>query len=326
MSLPEPPLLEVAHLSKVFRGPGGAVTAVDDVAFVVRRGRSLAIVGESGSGKTTVARMLVGLETPTQGTIRFAGTDRSTPSKSTRERAIRAREVQIVFQDPHGSLDPRQRVGSALEEIVQLHRPRSETELAGAADPGLRVRELLEQVGLGETEAAALPHQLSGGQRQRVAIARALAARPGVIVLDEPVSALDVSIQAQILRLLDAVRRDTGMSYVVISHDLAVVRQLAEEILVMYRGYVVERGPAAAILETPQHPYTKLLIDSVPRPGWQSTRRVVSPPLEGCVFRNRCPFAHDRCDVQPPPILVGSVEARCWLAMDSEDTPSKGDL
>jgi oligopeptide/dipeptide ABC transporter ATP-binding protein len=311
MSPPDPPLLEVERLSKVFRGAGGAVAAVDDVGFTVDAGRSLAIVGESGSGKTTVARMLVGLETPTRGTIRFAGSDRSTPARSTHERARRAREMQIVFQDPHGSLDPRQRVRSSLEEIVRLHR-----RSAATAELEVRVDDLLEQVGLGEAEAEAVPGQLSGGQRQRVAIARALAATPAVIILDEPVSALDVSIQAQVLRVLDAVRRDRGVSYVVISHDLAVVRQLAEEILVMYRGYVVERGPASAILTTPQHPYTRLLIDSVPRPGWQSARRTVSPPLDGCVFRARCPFAHDRCTVMPPPIATGSVEARCWLAAD----------
>jgi len=257
------PILQVEGLRKEF----GELVAVDDVAFAVREGGSLAIVGESGSGKTTIAKMIVGLERPTAGSLRACGHDRSSPARSTAERKRRGREVQIVFQDPYTSLDPRQTVERALDEVLRLHHG-WEVERRRA-----RVLELGELVGLDARQIRALPRSLSGGQRQRVAIARALAAEPRVLILDESVAALDVSIQAQVLNLLADIRDETGISYVLISHDLAVVRQLAQETVVMWRGRVVERGPTARVLDDPQDDYTRRLRASVPRPGWKPQRR-----------------------------------------------------
>jgi oligopeptide transport system ATP-binding protein len=256
-------VLEADGLRKEF----GELVAVDDVSLRVRQAGALAIVGESGSGKTTIAKMIVGLERPTAGTIRACGRDRSTPARSTPERRRRGREVQIVFQDPYTSLDPRQTVERTLDEVLRLH-----TDL-DAEGRRARVRELGELVGLDARQVRALPRALSGGQRQRVAIARALAASPRVLILDESVAALDVSIQAQVLNLLADIRDETGISYVLISHDLAVVRQLAEETIVMWRGKVVERGPTPQVLDDPSDDYTKRLRASVPRPGWRPTRR-----------------------------------------------------
>ncbi len=254
-------VLEAAGLRKEY----GDVVAVDAVDLAVREGGSLAIVGESGSGKTTVAKMLVGLTAPTAGTIAACGHDRSTPARSARERRRRGSEVQIVFQDPYSSLDPRQTAEQAIAEVLRLHQR--------TADRAPRVRELCDLVGLDERQSRALPRALSGGQRQRIAIARALAAEPRVVILDESVAALDVSIQAQILNLLADIRERTGVSYILISHDLAVVRQITDEAIVMYRGQVVERGPTAQVLDAPQDDYTKRLRASVPRPGWKPQRR-----------------------------------------------------
>jgi ABC-type glutathione transport system ATPase component len=261
--MPDAPVLEAQGLCKVF----GSHVAVDDVSFGVEAGRSLAIVGESGSGKTTVARMLVGLERPTSGTITACGRDRSTPARTTRERRSRGREVQIVFQDPYSSLDPRQSVGDAIDEILRLHGTGDRSERRA------RVGELAAFVGLDERQTRALPRALSGGQRQRVAIARALAAAPSVLILDESVAALDVSIQAQVLNLLQDIREATSVSYILISHDLAVVRQVTEDAIVMHRGRIVESGPTARVLDDPQEPYTRLLRASVPTAGWKPRRR-----------------------------------------------------
>jgi ABC-type glutathione transport system ATPase component len=257
-------MLEVSQLTKRF----GDFTAVDDVSFSVPAGESLAIVGESGSGKTTIARMIVGLERPTSGTITACGHDRSRPARSARDRRRRGGEVQIVFQDPYTSLDPRQ--SAAIDEVLRLHHGWP------AARRAERVAELISLVGLDERQGSSLPRALSGGQRQRVAIARALAASPRVLVLDESVAALDVSIQAQVLNLLADIRDSTGVSYILISHDLAVVRQLAEHAIVLWRGRVVERGATASVLDDPQHEYTRRLRASVPRPGWKPTRRSAS--------------------------------------------------
>jgi peptide/nickel transport system ATP-binding protein len=264
-------VLAATGLRKVF----GDVLAVDGVDLEVAPGGSLAIVGESGSGKTTVARMLVGLTAPTAGTITACGHDRSTPARSAKERRRRGGEVQIVFQDPYSSLDPRHSAEQAIDEVLRLHR-------AGASKDIRRRRtaELGELVGLDERQLRARPGALSGGQRQRVAIARALAAEPRVLILDESVAALDVSIQAQILNLLADIREETGVSYVLISHDLAVVRQITEEAIVMHRGRVVERGPTADVLDHPREAYTQLLRASVPRPGWKPTR-AARVPSEG---------------------------------------------
>jgi len=255
-------VLAVSGLRKEF----GSLVAVDDVSFAVPAGRSMAIVGESGSGKTTIARMIVGLERPTSGTITACGADRSRPARSGRDRRRRGGEVQIVFQDPYTSLDPRQTAADAIDEALRLHH-------AWAADRRqARVAELVDLVGLDARQARSLPRALSGGQRQRVAIARALAAEPRVLILDESVAALDVSIQAQVLNLLADIRDETAVSYVLISHDLAVVRQLTDHAMVMYRGRVVEQGPTGQLLDDPQAPYTRRLRASVPRPGWKPTR------------------------------------------------------
>jgi ABC-type glutathione transport system ATPase component len=257
------PVLSASGLVKDF----GSFRAVDDVSFHVAAGRSLAIVGESGSGKTTIARMIVGLERPTGGTITALGRDRSHPAHGASERRARGAEVQIVFQDPYTSLDPRQTVRSAIAEIVALHGGAPANARAG------RVDELLGLVGFDARQADALPRNLSGGQRQRAAIARALAAEPRVLILDESVAALDVSIQAQVLNLLMDIRDTTGVSYVLISHDLAVVRQLTDDAIVLRHGRVVEAGPTAEVLDHPSDPYTQLLRRSVPGPGWQIPTR-----------------------------------------------------
>ncbi|MFN8020572.1 MAG: ATP-binding cassette domain-containing protein [Acidimicrobiales bacterium] len=256
-------LLEVRSLRKEF-GPN---VAVDDVSFDIAPGGSLAIVGESGSGKTTIAKMIVGLLAPTSGTITACGHDRSNPARGARERRRRGSEVQIVFQDPYSSLDPRQSGEAAIDEVLALHRGGTKDERAR------RVRELGEVVGLDQRQLSALPRALSGGQRQRVAIARALAAEPRLLILDESVAALDVSIQAQVLNLLADVRARTGVSYLLISHDLAVVRQITDDVIVMHRGQVVERGRTREVLDAPQHEYTQLLRSSVPAPGWRPQRR-----------------------------------------------------
>jgi len=257
------PVLQAAGLRKEF----GKLVAVDDVSFDLPPGRSLAIVGESGSGKTTIARMIVGLERPTGGTITACGHDRSRPARSTRDRRRRGREVQIVFQDPYTSLDPRQTAEATIDEVLRLHH-------GWRADRRqVRTAELIDLVGLDTRQAQALPRSLSGGQRQRVAIARALAAQPAILILDESVAALDVSIQAQVLNLLADIRDETHVSYILISHDLAVVRQLTDEAIVLHRGKVVERGRTARVLDHPEHPYTQRLRASVPRPGWKPRRR-----------------------------------------------------
>lgn len=266
-------LLEVSGLRKEFaiQRPGAVrrepFVAVDDVSFAVAPGGALAIVGESGSGKSTTARMIVGLEAPTAGTIAVDGERWGFGRVSRRERLRRGRVVQMVFQDPYLSLDRRQSVRSCLAECLDLHFDLTRGEREA------RVQQLLDQVGLDDRQARALPRGLSGGQRQRVAIARALAAEPRLLILDEAVAALDVSIQAQVLNVLADIRAATGIAFLFISHDLAVVRQLCDEVLVMNAGRVIERGAVAAVLEAPQDVYTQQLIASVPRPGWKPRRR-----------------------------------------------------
>ncbi len=262
MTAHDPGALVVNGLRKRF----GDHTAVDDVSFRLPAGGSLGIVGESGCGKTTTARMLVGLAEPDAGTVRLDGRDRSARPRGRAERLARAREIQMVFQDPYLSLDPRVSVRACVEEVLRLHLP------LDAPARRRRVAELLDQVGLGEREATALPRRLSGGQRQRVAIARALAAQPRVLILDEAVAALDVSIQAQILELLANIRREEGIGFLFVSHDLAVVRHITDEVVVLKDGRVVESGPTATVLSDPQHAYTRLLLDSVPRRGWDPAR------------------------------------------------------
>lgn len=258
------PLIEVTGLCKSF----GSSTVVDDVTFSVRPGQSLAIVGESGSGKTTIARMLVGLEPADAGSIVACGNDRSRPATTLKERRRRGREVQMVFQDAYSSLDRRQTVEQAIGEVVRLHSPSDTASMRRS-----RVTELIDMVGLDKRAAGSVPGVLSGGQRQRVSIARALAADPKAIILDESVAALDVSIQAQVLNLLADIGEELGVSYLLISHDLAVVRQMTQDTLVLHRGTIVEEGPTGRVLDNPQHPYTQRLRASVPVPGWTPPRR-----------------------------------------------------
>ncbi|MFI5649157.1 ABC transporter ATP-binding protein [Kitasatospora sp. NPDC051705] len=255
-----PPALEVTGLRRTF----GTVRAVDDVSFTLAAGGSLGIVGESGSGKTTTARIVVGLEQADEGRVAVRGRARTGPVRGRAARLARAREVQMVFQDPYLSLDPRTSVEAVLRETLRLHFP--------GTDHGARITELLDQVGLGTRAADALPRQLSGGQRQRVAIARALAVQPAVMVLDEAVAALDVSVQAQVLNLLADIREQTGIGYLFITHDLGVVRCVTDEVIVMRHGRIVEAGRTAEVLDDPQHGYTRLLLESVPRPGWDPDR------------------------------------------------------
>lgn len=257
-----PDAVRTVELSKQFHRRGGSnVLAVNGVTLTVPAGGSVGIVGESGSGKTTTARMIVGLETPTSGSVEIFGRTRS-PRPGRAERKEFAKLVQMVFQDPYGSLDPSQSIGSALAEVLAFHGLRDRERIRA------RVVELLESVGIPSARTGARTSELSGGQRQRVAIARALAAEPKLLVLDEAVSALDVSIQAQILNLLTDLRARLGLAYLVISHDIAVVRHLAEDVLVMLGGSVIEAAPADDILSAPKHAYTRSLIDSIPRgPG-----------------------------------------------------------
>jgi oligopeptide transport system ATP-binding protein len=275
-------VVDVVDLRKVFqpasfrRGRREPVVAVAGVSFAVAAGESLAIVGESGSGKTTIARMLVGLETPTSGAIRILDRERRAGRLSASERRRRSREIQIVFQDPYSSLDPRQRVAACIAEVVKLHFP----DLGRGAREE-RVAHALARVGLSPRIGESYPRGMSGGQRQRVAIARALAAEPRILVLDESVASLDVSIQAQILNLLADIREAGGLSYILISHDLAVVRQVTDHAIVMHRGEVVERGPTDQILDRPSDPYTRRLLAAVPRPGWKPRASLSTPAQEG---------------------------------------------
>lgn len=256
-----PPVLEITGLRVSYsdrrRGAHGRFTAVDGVDLTLARGEAVGLVGESGSGKSTLARAVVGVVPVEAGEVRAGGEDLGLLRE--RDPRAAARRVQMVFQDAQGALDPRQRVGSALGEVLRLHDGSvgSEAEDAVAA--------LLARVGLEESHARRFPHQLSGGQRQRVGIARALAVEPDVLILDEPVSALDVSVQAQILTLLDGLRRDLDLSVLLIAHDLAVVRNVCHRVAVMYRGRLVETAPTDALFAAPTDPYTRALLDAVPR-------------------------------------------------------------
>ena len=298
-----------------FGRASGAVRAVDGVSFTVAAGCTFAIVGESGCGKSTVARLLLRLIEPDAGRIGLEGADLRAAGGAAL-RAVRGR-IQLVFQDPYGSLNPRMSAGDTLAEPLLLH-----TSL-GAAERAGRVAELLALVGLRADAARRYPHEFSGGQRQRLAIARALAAGPRVIVCDEPVSALDVSIQAQILNLLADLQRRFGLAYVFISHDLAVVRQIATDVGVMYLGRLVESGPAATVFGAPRHPYTQALLSAVPVPDPAARGREpaiggdppspLAPPA-GCAFHTRCPHADARCRAETPapePAPHGTAVA-CW--------------
>jgi len=275
----------------------GAVHAVDGVSLAVAEGEVLAIVGESGCGKSTLGRVMLRLIEPDSGSVRFAGEDLASLSPA----ALRARrrDMQIIFQDPFGSLDPRMTVAQAIAEPLRLHR------VVPRAEEAARVAELLRRVGLRPENAGRWPHEFSGGQRQRIAIARALASNPRLIIGDEPVSALDVSVQAQVINLLRDLIRDLRLTFVLVSHDLGVVGHVADRVAVMYLGRLVEEGPAEDVLGAPRHPYTRALVAAMP--GAQTK----TPPLEGdvpspiappsgCRFHTRCAFAAERCRAETP--------------------------
>jgi oligopeptide/dipeptide ABC transporter ATP-binding protein len=315
-------ILKVDDLTKDYpvRGTDRVVQAVKGVSFELKRGETLGIVGESGCGKSTTARMLVRLEEPTAGRILLE--DQDIAGASRRELRDVRRRIQMVFQDPYASLNPRQSVGRMLDEVLQVHR-------LAEGKPGrqARVRELLSMVGLPANYASRYPHEMSGGQRQRIGIARALAVEPEILILDEPVSALDVSVQAEVMNLLTGLRDRLGLSYVFISHDLGMVRHISDRIAVMYLGRVVEWGPWQAVSDEPLHPYTQALQAAVPiaDPAIEATRDVTpqrgeipdpaNPPL-GCDFSPRCPLVQEICRTTEPDLLEiqSSHLAACHVA------------
>ncbi len=320
-------LLEVTDLVKHYPVSGGmfgrevgVVRAVDGVSFTIRRGETLGLVGESGCGKTTTGRCILQLERPTSGSIRFEGQELTTLG-SEALRPVR-RRMQVIFQDPYSSLNPRMTVGQIVEEPLAVHKLAPD-----AAARSTRVRELLGQVGLLPQYGQRYPHELSGGQRQRVGIARALAMEPSLIICDEPVSALDVSIQAQIINLLEDLGRDLGLTYLFVAHDLSVVRHISDRVAVMYLGRIVEVADRQALYQTPLHPYTRALLSAVPIPDPEveaHRERVVlggevpSPlrPPPGCAFHPRCPIAVDDCHRSRPELreIQPGHRAACHLA------------
>ncbi len=321
------PLLEVRDLAKHYpvqgswwRSPSQFIRAVDGVSFTLHAGETLALVGESGCGKTTTGRAILRLIEPTRGSVRFDGQDLLALDREPLRRL--RRHMQIVFQDPFGSLNPRLTIGAAIREGLLVH------ELAQGAEADRRVAQLLEEVGLRAEHASRYPHEFSGGQRQRVGIARALAVAPKFIVCDEPVSALDVSVQAQVVNLLRDLQRDRGLAYLFIAHDLAVVSHMADRVAVMYLGRIVELAPRAALFAEPRMPYTQALLSAVPvpKPG-RAPRRIVlagdppSPanPPSGCVFHPRCqhPAKDARC-TRDVPVLAEKSPGH-WVACHHVD-------
>ena len=315
-----PPVLEARDLrrdyavKRGFFGGTATVKALAGVSFTLAAGETLAVVGESGSGKSTLSRLVTLIETPSAGTLSIEGADVAQADAAERRRL--RREVQMVFQNPYGSLNPRQTIAAALEEplIVSTDTPKAERREA--------VRTAMARVGLRPEFGARYPHMFSGGQRQRIAIARALMLRPKILVLDEPVAALDVSIRAQVLNLLADLQDEFGLAYLFVSHDLSVVEHIADRIMVIYLGHAVEIGTREAIFGNPQHPYTRALLSATPSADPEKRKQRIplkgeppSPidPPKGCVFNPRCPLAFDRCRVEEPPLEEKrGRQVACW--------------
>ncbi|WP_419465574.1 ABC transporter ATP-binding protein [Bhargavaea massiliensis] len=305
-------LLKVDGLKQHFPIKGGFfgrtvnhVKAVDDISFTVYEGETVSIVGESGCGKSTTGRAILRLEEPSDGKVYFEGTDLASLSKS--EMRKYRKDLQIIFQDPYASINPRQSISDVLNEAMEIQNvlPRKERRK--------RIIELLETVGLNGSQADRYPHEFSGGQRQRIGIARALSVNPKLIICDEAVSALDVSIQAQVLNLLEELQDEYGLTYLFISHDLGVVRHISDRVIVMYLGKIVEIGDKISIFDSPKHPYTKALLSAIPVPDPDREREhivlrgdVPSPidPPSGCRFHTRCPFAQEKCRVDVPELVT----------------------
>lgn len=308
------PILEVKHLCKYFSTPRGTLHAVEDLSFTLQQGRTLGVVGESGCGKSTLIRTIIGLSPATDGSVIFDGKD-ITHLKKKEQKELR-KDMQIIFQDPFSSLDPRMSVRAQITEplkLANLHIKKPELEE--------RLKSLMDTVGIAERFADAYPHEMDGGRRQRVGIARALAMDPRFIVCDEPVSALDVSIQAQILNLLQDLQEQMGLTYIFITHNLSVVKHISDEILVMYLGCMVETCESEELFERPLHPYTKALLSAIPQPSIRVKQEPIllegeltSPinPAPGCRFAPRCPYATELCTKElpePAEIMPGHIVA-----------------
>ena len=332
-SSPNGNLLEVRGLQKhfpirrgVFSRVSGWLRAVDGVDLTIREGETLGLVGESGSGKTTTGRCILRLIEPTAGSVRFQGVDLLSLSSS--EMRKMRRELQVIFQDPYGSLNPRMKVGSIVGEPLAIHR------IARGSEREERVAELLRRVGLDPSMMRRYPHEFSGGQRQRIGIARALALKPKLIICDEPVSALDVSIQAQVVNLLMDLQEEFSLTYLFIAHDLSIVEHISDRVAVMYLGKIVEMADAETLYREPKHPYTQALLSAIPVPDPEArARRILlkgdlpspaSPP-PGCSFHTRCPLAIDICSrVEPPLLAVGGRHlASCHLVPGGPPPPSR---
>ena len=316
-------LLEVSHLKKYFKTNAGLLHAVDDVSFTVERGKTLGIVGESGCGKSTTGRTIMRLIEPTSGSIKFEGKELT--ELSDKEMRMMRREIQIIFQDPYASLDPRRTVSEIIAEPIQVAKLLKDKKQIED-----RVYELMATVGLADRLVNTYPHELDGGRRQRIGIARAIAMQPKLIICDEPVSALDVSIQAQILNLLKTLQQQMGLTYIFITHDLSVVNHFSDDIAVMYLGELVEKAPAEVLFNNPLHPYTQALLSAIPVPDLKNRRQriqlkgEISSPVNlppGCRFAKRCKECYEKC-TQVSPQLV-EVEPDHFVACNLMDNYGK---